>query len=80
MCIRDRAKAGGTRKQAVKKKNKRQKIAALIQAANLNQEKYSKRSKEEIRKIFYNEGVNVEYTTRKPVSYTHLHRINVSRP
>ena len=59
------AKAGGTRKQAVKKKNKRQKIAALIQAANLNQEKYSKRSKEEIRKIFYNEGVNVEYTTRK---------------
>lgn len=59
------AKAGGTRKQAVKKKNKRQKIAALIQAANLNQKKYSKRSKEEIRKIFYNEGVNVEYTTRK---------------
>ena len=59
------AKAGGTRKQAVKKKNKRQKIAALIQAANLNQEKYSKRSKEEIRKILYNEGVNVEYTTRK---------------
>ena len=51
--------------QIQKKKNKRQKLSQLFRKAQLNKEKYLKHTKEDIRTIFYNDGVNVEYITRK---------------
>lgn len=51
--------------QIQKKKNKRHKLSQLFIEAKKNKEKYQKHSKEDIRKIFYNDGVNVEYITRK---------------
>ncbi len=51
--------------QIQKKKNKRQKLSHLFREAQLNKEKYLKHTKEDIRTIFYNDGVNVEYITRK---------------
>lgn len=51
--------------QIQKKKNKRQKLSQLFREAQLNKEKYLKHTKEDIRTIFYNDGVNVEYITRK---------------
>ena len=51
--------------QIQKKKNKRQKLSQLFREAQLNKDKYLKHTKEDIRTIFYNEGVNVEYITRK---------------
>ena len=51
--------------QIQKKKNKRQKLSQLFREAQLNKEKYIKHTKEDIRTIFYNDGVNVEYITRK---------------
>ena len=51
--------------QIQKKKNKRHKLSQLFREAQLNKEKYIKHTKEDIRTIFYNEGVNVEYITRK---------------
>lgn len=59
------AKSYGYKSQIVKKKNKRQKLSRLFKEANQNKNKYQKHSKEEIRNIFYNDGVNVEYITRK---------------
>lgn len=59
------AKSYGYKSQIVKKKNKRQKLSRLFKEANQNRNKYQKHSKEEIRNIFYNDGVNVEYITRK---------------
>lgn len=59
------AKSSGCTSQIVKKKNKRIKIAKLFQETIKNNDKYEKHNKEEIRKIFYNDGVNVEYITRK---------------
>ena len=59
------AKSYGYKSQIVKKKNKRQKLSRLFKEANQNKDKYQKHSKEEIRNIFYNDGVNVEYITRK---------------
>lgn len=59
------AKSYGYKSQIVKKKNKRQKLSRLFKEANQNKNKYQKHSKEEIRNIFYNNGVNVEYITRK---------------
>ena len=59
------AKSSGCTSQIVKKKNKRIKIAKLFQETIKNKDKYEKHNKEEIRKIFYNDGVNVEYITRK---------------
>lgn len=59
------AKSYGYKSQIVKKKNKRQKLSRLFKEANQNKDKYHKHSKEEIRNIFYNNGVNVEYITRK---------------
>lgn len=59
------AKSYGYKSQIVKKKNKRQKLSRLFKEANHNKDKYQKHSKEEIRNIFYNDGVNVEYITRK---------------
>ena len=59
------ARSYGYKSQIVKKKNKRQKLSRLFKKANQNKDKYQKHSKEEIRNIFYNDGVNVEYITRK---------------
>ena len=59
------AKSYGYKSQILKSKNKRIKISNLFQEAQHNKEKYEKHTKEEIRTIFYNEGVNVEYITRK---------------
>lgn len=59
------AKSHKYKTQIVKKKNKRNKIAKLIQEASKNKDNYHKHSKEDIRKIFYNEGVNIEYISRK---------------
>ena len=41
------------------------KLNNLIRFAHDNQDKYIKKTKEEIREIFYNEGVNVTYITKK---------------
>lgn len=51
--------------QIQKKKNKRQKISQLFKEAQLNKDKYHKHTKEEMRNIFYNDGVTVEYISRK---------------
>lgn len=59
------AKSHKNKVQIEKKYNKRKKIAELTQLAHKNKDQYHKKSKEEIRRIFYNEGVNVEYVTRK---------------
>lgn len=59
------AKSKDYKKQILQKDNKRKKIARLFNEAKHNKEKYQKYSKEEIRHIFYNDGVNVEYITRK---------------
>lgn len=59
------AKSSGSKILIDKKRNKRKKIARLFQEANSNKDKYSKRNKEEVRKLLYNEGVNVEYISRK---------------
>ena len=59
------AKSYGYNSQIQKKRNKRKKLSQLFQEANKNKDKYHKHTKEEIRTLFYNEGVNVEYITRK---------------
>lgn len=59
------AKSSGYKTQIAKKHNKKKKIAQLFQEAERNKDKYQKHSKEEIRRMFYNDGVNVEYITRK---------------
>lgn len=59
------AKSHGYTVQVKKKQNKRNKIAKLFQEAQKNQEKYIKHTKEEIRQIFYNDGINIEYISRK---------------
>ncbi len=51
--------------QMLKKYNKRKKIARLVCDARQNKDKYEKCSKEEIRKIFYRDGVDVTYTAYK---------------
>lgn len=59
------AKSNGCKTQIQKKRNKRNRIANLFQEAQKNQEKYEKHTKEEIRQIFYNNGINIEYISRK---------------
>lgn len=59
------AKSKKYKTQIIKKKNKRNKIASLIQYAKENKDNYHKHTKEEIREIFYNDGVNVEYISKK---------------
>lgn len=59
------AKSYGYKSQIQKKRNKRKKLSQLFQEANKNKDRYHKHTKEEIRKLFYNDGVNVEYITRK---------------
>lgn len=45
--------------------NKKNKIADLYRFSNKHKDEYEKLSADEIRKKFYNDGVDVEYTTRK---------------
>ena len=59
------AKSHEIKQQIINKKNKRKKIASLIKQANDNKDKYEKHTKEEIRTLFYNNGVSVKYITRK---------------
>lgn len=59
------AKSHGNKVPIEKKRRKRKKIELLIKEANANKDKYIKYSKKEIRRMFYNEGVNVEYISRK---------------
>lgn len=59
------AKSFGYKTQIQKKKNKRDRISQLYQEAYKNKDKYIKYSKEQIRDIFYNDGVEVEYISRK---------------
>ena len=58
------AKSHHNKNEINKKSNKRKKIMELIAFAKNNQDKYKKISKEDIRTIFYNNGVDVEYVSR----------------
>lgn len=58
------AKSHKNKNEILKKSNKRRKIMELISFAKENQDKYKKISKEEIRQMFYNNGVDVEYISR----------------
>lgn len=46
-------------------RNKRRKISELMKFTNENKDKYQKLSKHDIRRIYYNDGVDVEYVSRK---------------
>lgn len=46
-----------------KSKNKREKITSLLKDSHDNKYKYQELSKEDIRKLYYNEGVDVQYIT-----------------
>ena len=59
------AKSHGNKVPIEKKRNKRKKIENLIAEAKANEKKYIKYSKEDIRTIFYNSGVDVEYISRR---------------
>lgn len=59
------AKSSGSEIQLRKQENKKRKIAELYRFANQHKDDYDKKSKEEIRTLFYNEGVSVEYLTFK---------------
>lgn len=58
------AKSHSNKNEIKSKYNKRKKIMNLIKFTDENKVKYKKISKEEIRRLFYNSGVNVEYITR----------------
>lgn len=58
------AKSHNNKNEITKKSNKRKKIMELIAFAKENKEKYKKISKEDIRTMFYNNGVDVEYISR----------------
>lgn len=66
-----------------KAEKKRKKVSELIKNAIKNKKKYKKLSKEEIRTLYYNDGVTVEYVTkdsagnvkaREFISYKMLYR------
>lgn len=59
------AKSHNNKNEIIKKYNKRKKIMNLIAFVNENKDKYQKISKDEIRRMFYNDGVDVEYISRK---------------
>lgn len=58
------AKSHNNKNEIQKKSNKRKKIMELIAFAKENKDKYKKISKEDIRTMFYNNGVDVEYVSR----------------
>ena len=59
------AKSHGNQVPIEKKYNKRKKIQQLFAEAKANELNFKKHSKEEIRKLFYNDGVDVEYVSRR---------------
>ena len=59
------AKSYGYKSQFLKARNKRKKISRLFQEAKQNKDKYKKYTKEEVRNLLYNDGVNVEYISKK---------------
>lgn len=59
------AKSQNNQKEIDKKIKKRRKIMECIAFAREHKGRYKKLSKEEIRRLFYNEGVDVEYISRK---------------
>ena len=58
------AKSHNNKNEIQKKSNKRKKIMELIAFAKENKDKYKKISKEDIRTMLYNNGVDVEYVSR----------------
>lgn len=59
------AKSTGCRTRISRTYNKRKKISRLFQEAQKKKDHYVKHTKEELRQIFYNDGINIEYITRK---------------
>lgn len=59
------AKSYGCETQIAKKYNKRKKIAQLFLNAQNNKDLYVKHTKEELRQIFYKDGVTIEYISKK---------------
>lgn len=55
------AKNGVSKLQIERQENKKRKIEELYAFAMKHRDDYDKKSKDDIRKIFYNEGVSVEY-------------------
>lgn len=58
------AKSHRNKNDIIKKQNKRRKIMNLLKFACENKDRYSKIPTSDIRKMFYNNGVDVEYITR----------------
>ena len=59
------AKSSGSKLQIARQENKKKKIVELYNFALKHKDDYDKKSKEEIRTLFYNDGVSVEYLTYK---------------
>lgn len=59
------ARSRKNQSEIIQKKRKRQKLMELIAFTKKHKDTYVKTTKEEIRRLFYNQGVNVEYVTRK---------------
>mgnify|MGYP002516888845 FL=1 len=59
------AKNSGSQLQLERQQNKKKKIAELYRFALKHKDDYDKKTKEEIRTLFYNDGVSVEYLTYK---------------
>jgi hypothetical protein len=59
-----RAKIHNDQYLIAKAYNKRKKITGLLEVAHQNRKRYQELSKAEIRKLFYNQGVDVEYISR----------------
>ena len=59
------AKSQNNQKEIDKKMKKRRNIMEYISFAREHKDRYKKLSKEEIRRLFYNNGVDVEYISRK---------------
>ena len=57
------AKSFNQKEEMLKKKRKRKRIGDLYYSAKNNKDVYDKKTKSEIRKIFYTEGVDIKYET-----------------
>ena len=58
------AKSHNNKVEILRKYNKRKKIMSLIKFAKENKDKYEKKSKKELRQLYYKNGVDVEYVTK----------------
>ena len=58
------AKSHNNKAEILRKYNKRKKIMNLIKFAKENKDKYEKKSKKELRQLYYKNGVDVEYVTK----------------